>query len=61
MVEQNGPARAWPNGMNVFLSVDISKDVSTQGVVPGSAPFLVAMAVLLVSLLLFPDVPRTMK
>jgi C4-dicarboxylate transporter DctM subunit len=54
-----------PIGMNVFLIAGMSKDVSIQGVFLGTSPFLVAMAVLLVLLMLFPDlalfIPRTMK
>ena len=54
-----------PIGMNVFLISGMSKDVSIQGVLLGTSPFLVAMAVLLVLLMLFPDlalfIPRTMK
>ena len=54
-----------PIGMNVFLIAGMSRDVSIQGVFLGTSPFLVAMAVLLVLLMLFPDlalfIPRTMK
>ncbi len=54
-----------PIGMNVFVISGMSKDVSIQGVFLGTAPFLVAMGVLLVLLMLFPDlalfIPRTMK
>jgi len=43
----------------------MSRDVSIQGVFLGTAPFLVAMGVLLALLMLFPDlallIPRTMK
>ena len=54
-----------PVGMNVFVIAGMSKDVSIQGVFLGTSPFLVAMGVLLVLLMLFPDlalfIPRTMK
>jgi TRAP-type C4-dicarboxylate transport system permease large subunit len=51
--------------MNVFVISGMSKEVSIQGVFLGTAPFLVAMALLLALLMLFPDlalfIPRTMK
>jgi tripartite ATP-independent transporter DctM subunit len=54
-----------PVGMNVFVISGMSKEVSIQGVFLGTAPFLVAMALLLALLMLFPDlalfIPRTMK
>ena len=54
-----------PIGMNVFVIAGMSKDVSIQGVFLGTSPFLVAMGLLLVLLMLFPDlalfIPRTMK
>jgi C4-dicarboxylate transporter, DctM subunit len=54
-----------PVGMNVFVISGMSKDVSIQGVFLGTSPFLVAMGVLLVLLMVFPDlalfIPRTMK
>ena len=54
-----------PVGMNVFVISGMSKDVSIQGVFLGTAPFLVAMGILLTLLMLFPDlalfIPRTMR
>jgi C4-dicarboxylate transporter DctM subunit len=54
-----------PIGMNVFLIAGMSRTVSIQAVFLGTSPFLVAMGVLLVLLMLFPDlalfIPRTMK
>ena len=54
-----------PVGMNVFVIAGMSKEVSIQGVFLGTAPFLVAMGVLLGLLMFFPDlalfIPRTMK
>jgi len=54
-----------PVGMNVFVISGMSKEVSIQGVFLGTAPFLVAMALLLAILMVFPDlalfIPRTMK
>jgi tripartite ATP-independent transporter DctM subunit len=54
-----------PVGMNVFVISGMAKDVSIPDVFLGTAPFLVAMGVLLLLLMLFPDlalfIPRTMR
>jgi C4-dicarboxylate transporter DctM subunit len=54
-----------PVGMNVFVISGMSKEVSIQDVFLGTAPFLVAMAILLALLMVFPDlalfIPRTMR
>ena len=42
-----------PIGMNVFVISGMSREVSIQGVFLGTAPFLVAMGVLLALLMLF--------
>ena len=54
-----------PVGMNVFVISGMSKDVSIQGVFLGTAPFLIAMGILLALLMVFPDlalfIPKTMR
>jgi TRAP-type C4-dicarboxylate transport system permease large subunit len=52
--------------MNVFVISGMSKDVSIQGVFPGTSPFLVALGVLLALLMVSPTelalfIPKTMR